>query len=467
MHPTQVVGDRAVAPSEPVDRAGHGAPAAQLGRNLLERARQRGRRSAARRRVRPTRRATGPATQRRRAPAGIAMPGTTDDVSAATASAATSHSPIAVSGSVPTSASCNAPHERDADTRPGVASRAHGEPSHRATPTQHVAPRRRAARRRAGPRSRSDECQHRNQRGSAGGASGRRGGRPGRSPAAAPRLPREQRSYALVAVDDLGDRLDAAHATRSPRRRTRPRRRSRPPALRTAASGNPASASSTSVSSRDERVGRAVGVDGRHRAVVTGVERLQHVERFATAHLADHDAVGAHAQRGTHERRARRRRPHLRRSAGRASSRTTCGCASRSSAVSSMVTMRSRGRDRAGERVQQGGLARARAAGDEHVPTPGDRPTEERRRPRRRARTRRAATARAPKRRMVTHGPSIASGGITACRREPSARRASTIGDARSRRRPSGATTRSTSRTMRSSRRARARPARSRPSRST
>ena len=30
---------------------------------------------------------------------------------------------------------------------------------------------------------------------------------------------------------------------------------------------------------------------------------------------------------------------------------------------------------------------------------------------------------------MVTHGPSSASGGITACRRDPSARRASTIGD--------------------------------------
>ena len=40
----------------------------------------------------------------------------------------------------------------------------------------------------------------------------------------------------------------------------------------------------------------------------------------------------------------------------------------------------------------------------------------------------------------------MASGGITACSRDPSGRRASTIGDARSRRRPSGATTRSTSR---------------------
>ena len=39
----------------------------------------------------------------------------------------------------------------------------------------------------------------------------------------------------------------------------------------------------------------------------------------------------------------------------------------------------------------------------------------------------------------MTHGPSGASGGSTACSREPSASRASTIGDARSSRRPSGA----------------------------
>ena len=32
------------------------------------------------------------------------------------------------------------------------------------------------------------------------------------------------------------------------------------------------------------------------RAVVTGVHRLQHVERFAATHFADDDAVGAHAQ---------------------------------------------------------------------------------------------------------------------------------------------------------------------------
>ena len=39
---------------------------------------------------------------------------------------------------------------------------------------------------------------------------------------------------------------------------------------------------------------------------------------------------------------------------------------------------------------------------------------------------------------MVTQGPSTASGGITAWSRDPSGRRASTIGDERSSRRPSG-----------------------------
>ena len=49
--------------------------------------------------------------------------------------------------------------------------------------------------------------------------------------------------------------------------------------------------------------------------------------------------------------------------------------------------------------------------------------------------------ARAPKRRTVRHGPSTASGGTMALTRDPSARRASTRGDERSMRSPSGATT--------------------------
>src|SRR6516164_3589132 len=37
-------------------------------------------------------------------------------------------------------------------------------------------------------------------------------------------------------------------------------------------------------------------MDRRHRAIVAGVHRLKHVERFGAAYLAEDDAVGAHAQ---------------------------------------------------------------------------------------------------------------------------------------------------------------------------
>ena len=53
-----------------------------------------------------------------------------------------------------------------------------------------------------------------------------------------------------------------------------------------------------------ERVARAVGVDRRQAAVVAGVHRLQHVERFFAADLADDDAVGPHTQRVDHQLRA-------------------------------------------------------------------------------------------------------------------------------------------------------------------
>ena len=39
----------------------------------------------------------------------------------------------------------------------------------------------------------------------------------------------------------------------------------------------------------------------RHRTVVPGIHRLQHVERLAAAALADDDPVGPHAQRILHE----------------------------------------------------------------------------------------------------------------------------------------------------------------------
>ena len=117
-----------------------------------------------------------------------------------------------------------------------------------------------------------------------------------------------------------------------------------------------------------ERRGRTVGVDGRQRTVVTGVERLQHVERFAAADLTDDQPVGPHAQRGRARARAPVPRPTPSAFAGRASNRTTCGCGNVSSVVSSMVTMRSRGSIDRGERVAQRRLARARRARDEQVP---------------------------------------------------------------------------------------------------
>ena len=45
-----------------------------------------------------------------------------------------------------------------------------------------------------------------------------------------------------------------------------------------------------------EHVGRAVGVAGRQRAVLAGGHRLEHVQRFARAALADDDPVGAHVE---------------------------------------------------------------------------------------------------------------------------------------------------------------------------
>ena len=111
---------------------------------------------------------------------------------------------------------------------------------------------------------------------------------------------------------------------------------------RTAASGNGNVGAERERLDPGERVVGAVRVHGRKRTVVSGVARLQHVERFAAAHLADDDAIGAHAQRAANELAATPTAPFLR-VAGRASSRTTCGCSSRSSAVSSMVTIRSDG----------------------------------------------------------------------------------------------------------------------------
>jgi hypothetical protein len=49
-------------------------------------------------------------------------------------------------------------------------------------------------------------------------------------------------------------------------------------------------------SMRRQAFARRVGVDRAHRAVVAGVHRLQKVEDLGSAHLADDDALGTHAQ---------------------------------------------------------------------------------------------------------------------------------------------------------------------------
>ena len=54
--------------------------------------------------------------------------------------------------------------------------------------------------------------------------------------------------------------------------------------------------SSIIISSRPMAFARAVGVDGSDRAVMAGGHRLQHVEDFGAADLADDDSVGAHPQ---------------------------------------------------------------------------------------------------------------------------------------------------------------------------
>ena len=50
-----------------------------------------------------------------------------------------------------------------------------------------------------------------------------------------------------------------------------------------------------------QRLLGGVRVDRRQAAEMAGVERLQQVERFRTAHLADEDAIGTMAERRAHQ----------------------------------------------------------------------------------------------------------------------------------------------------------------------
>ena len=122
----------------------------------------------------------------------------------------------------------------------------------------------------------------------------------------------------------------------------------------------------TIVSSARQRVARGVRVDGRERAVVAGVHRLEHVERLGAADLADDDPVGPHAQAlRTRSRIVTSPSPSM--FVGRDSSRSTWRWLSRSSAASSIVTMRSLSGIALESDVQQRRLAGAGTAGDEDV----------------------------------------------------------------------------------------------------
>ena len=108
-----------------------------------------------------------------------------------------------------------------------------------------------------------------------------------------------------------------------------------------------------------------VRVDRRHRPLVPGVHRLEHVQRLGAAALADDDPVRPHPQAVLDQVAVTSPLPST--FCGRVSSRTTCGCWSCSSAASSIVITRSSAGMCRRQAVQQRRLARARAAGDQHV----------------------------------------------------------------------------------------------------
>ncbi len=181
-----------------------------------------------------------------------------------------------------------------------------------------------------------------------------------------------------------------------------------------------------------ESVARRVGVDGGHGAVVARVHGLQHVERFGAARFAHDDAVGPHTQRIDHQ--------IARRDGARA---FDVGRARFKAHHVRLLQLQFGGvfdgddalvfRNEARHGVEHGRLAGARTAGDHDV----------------QARFHAAAekVENAVRERLVLQqifggqqllavapdgerpGPMSESGGITAQTREPSSRRASTMGD--------------------------------------
>ena len=115
-----------------------------------------------------------------------------------------------------------------------------------------------------------------------------------------------------------------------------------------------------------ERVCRGVGVHGGQRALVTCVHGLKHVERLATADLADDDAIRTHAQRVSHQITNR----HLPRtfSIGR-----TCLQADHMGLLQGQLGGVLNGddplsiRNHSGQRIEEGRLSGAGPTGDENV----------------------------------------------------------------------------------------------------
>ena len=147
------------------------------------------------------------------------------------------------------------------------------------------------------------------------------------------------------------------------RRRPAPPRRSDPTSISRMVRGERIAAHGDHRLDAGERLARAVGVQRAHRAVMAGIHRLQQVERLRCSPTM--------MRSGRMRRQLRTRSriviwPSPSRFGGRVSGRTVCGCCGCNSAASSQVMMRSSS-SIAGEAVEQRGLARAGAAGDDGV----------------------------------------------------------------------------------------------------
>ncbi len=122
----------------------------------------------------------------------------------------------------------------------------------------------------------------------------------------------------------------------------------------------------TMFSRRMSGIARIVGVDGRHRACMARVHRLQHVKCFGAATLTDNDPVGTHTQSVLHEITLR----DLSGSFDIGRSRLEADdmrLLQRNSAASSIVITRSPWPILRDKRVEKRRFARARAAGNKNV----------------------------------------------------------------------------------------------------